>query len=390
MSAQAELSDVVQEWEAWLGPEDLAKARYHLRMQIGRFVAGLVTPLLWAALWLPTGWAVALRDALQANASWWRTWLYIILVGLSAFGLALPFLWWFEFRVEQRLGTLRQSFRAWLWDVVKEKAVAGLVQSAFVAGLYWVFRRWPDAWMIGLSVGVGVFLVVVYALQPVLLRLRYRAEPLDDPDLHARLAELFARAGVPFSGVAVLQVSEKTARGNAALVPHGAGTRVVVFDTLLQALSPRALVAVVAHELGHKVHRDILKLMLALAVGLVAVLSGGYGLLRVVGWWDGLQGPGDVATLPLLGLILSWLGAGLQVLLNAYMRRVEASADAYAFTLTRDAAGLEEAFRVLARQNKSLPQPPLWVERLLYNHPSLVRRVLALRRMAAREPQFRP
>ncbi len=382
MTETSELQALVQEWESALGPEDLAKARYQLRMRVWRFGSTLLLAGLLALLWLPTGWAVALRDALRANANGWRTWLYILLLGAMSSALSLPLAWWFEFRVEQHLGTLRQSLRGWLRDHLKQEALAGLVQSLLMTGLYFMFRRWPEHWFVGIAVAVVVFLVVYYLLQPVFLRLQYKAEPLDDPDLQALLKDLFERAGVPFAGLAVLRASEKTARGNAALVPKGAGTQVVVFDTLLHELSPRALAAVVAHELGHKVHRDMLKLMLVLGVSLLAALSLGYGVLTTVGYWDGLQGPADVATLPLLWLTLAWLGAGLQILLNAYMRRIEFAADAYALTLTQDPAALEEAFRVLARQNKALPQPPLWVERLLDNHPSLARRVLALRRAA--------
>ncbi len=156
----------------------------------------------------------------------------------------------------------------------------------------------------------------------------------------------------------------------------------VLFDTLLESMSPEAIETVVAHELGHKVHRDMLRLMTLVGTALLLALAVGYGILQRLGTWDGLQGPSDVATFPLLGWILTWLMAGIQVLLNAYMRGREYAADRYALEITRNPAALETTFRVLARHNKALPQPPAWVEALLHNHPSLARRVLALRRWA--------
>ena len=102
------------------------------------------------------------------------------------------------------------------------------------------------------------------------------------------------------------------------------------------------------------------------------------------GAWGSLQGPGDVATFPLFSALFTWLAAGLQIVLNAYMRRIEYAADRFALEVTRDLDALEETFEALSRENKALPLAPRWVEWLLYDHPSLARRVAALRAHAAR------
>ncbi len=380
----ASLEALIREWEAELGPETLAQARYQERMRAVHFFTGLAVPLVLVLLWIPTGWAVALREALHANRSWWGTWAALLLFLVSEAVLALPLSWFFDFRVETRLGLNRQSFLGWLWDEFKQAALSLPLQSLLFLGLYYVFRAWPQRWPIGIAAVVAVFLVVAYLLQPVFLRLKYKTQPLEDPDLEARIRRLFEKAGVPFAGLSVLQAGEKTARSNAALVPRGAGTEVVLFDTLLEGMSPEAIEAVVAHELGHKVHRDMLKLMVLLGAAMMLSLAAGYAILQRLGTWDGLQGPGDVATFPLLVWILAWLLAGVQVLLNAYMRRIEYAADHFALELTQNPDALEESFRVLARQNKALPQPPAWIEYLFHNHPSLARRVQRVRRYSTR------
>lgn len=381
-----ELDALIREWEAELGPDVLAQARYQERMRVVRFLLGLVMPLVLVVVWLPTGWAVALRERFLGNTSWWGTWAVLLVILLSEAVLALPFSWYFDFHLENRLGLNRQSLGGWLLDELKQAMLAIPLQSLLFLALYAVLRLLPPRWLLpGFAGVVAGFLAVFYLLQPVFLRLKFKTEPLDDPDLEARIRQLFEKAGVPFAGLSVVKAGEKTARSNAALVPRGVGTEVVLFDTLLEAMTPEAIEDVVAHELGHKVHRDMLKLMVVLGVVLVLALAVGYGVLRWAGTWDGLQGPQDVATFPLLTAVLAWLGAGFQILLNAYMRRVEFAADAYAVRLTGNAAAFEEAMRVLVKQNKTLPQPALWVERLLYNHPSPARRVQAVRRWAARQ-----
>ena len=378
---EAELQAVTRDLEAALGEETLEKARYQLRMRIVQFFLGLVTPLVLALLWLPTGWAVALRNALQANAAWWRTWGFILLFMLINTILEFPLDWYFDFRLENRLGTNRQSFGGWLWDQVKQAALGIPVQSLPYLGLYLIFRRWPDRWFLGLVVLVVAFLALIYLLQPVFLRMQYKAEPLDDPELTERLRRLFAKAGVPFAGLSVIKASEKTSRGNAALVPKGAGTEVVIFDTLIEEVGPEGVEDTIAHELGHKVHRDMLRLMSLLGVMLIAAFGVGYLALKSLGTWDGLQGPTDVATLPLLELAVAWLATALQVLVNAYSRSREAAADRFALEMTQQPEVFERVMVALLKQNKSLPQPPAWVEALLYNHPSPARRVLMARQM---------
>jgi len=373
------LESIIRELEAQLGQEDLEKAQYQQRMRALRFFITLLMPVVLVLVWLPTGWAVALRDALHGNATWWRTWLTIMVFMLSESLLFLPAAWYFGFYVENRLGTNRQSLGGWLWDTAKQSAVNILLQSLLFVGMYLVFRTWPHQWFWGVSVLVVVFLGLMYWLQPLLLRLQYKAEPLDDPELNARLKALFAKAGVPYAGVAVIKAGEKTSRSNAALIPKGAGTQVVVFDTLLEATTPEGIEGVVAHELGHKVHRDLAKLMVLIGVMLIIALGVGYAVLQRLGTLGGLQGPTDVATYPLLALIIAWVSAVMQVALNAYSRKIEYAADRFAVHLTGQGEVFTQVLILLAKQNKTLPQPPPWVEILLYNHPSIAHRIQAIR-----------
>ncbi len=378
------LEAVTRELEARLGPEHLNKAWYQLRVRIINFFIGLVVPVIFALIWLPTGWAVRLRDALQGNTVWWGTWAVLAIFLFSEFLLTLPLSWYFDFHVENQLGTNRQTWKGWLWDQIKQMAASLVIQSLLYLGVYTVFRRWPDRWFWGVAGLVVIFLGVLYLLQPLLLRLQFKAEPLDDPELDARLKALFAKAGVPYAGVAVIKAGEKTSRGNAALIPKGTGTQVVVFDTLLEAVSYEGVEDVVAHELGHKVHRDIAKLMALMGGVLIAALGVAYLILHSVGTWDGLGGPTDVATFPLLNLTIAWLVAVSQIGVNAYSRRIEWAADRFALTMTDRPEVFEQVMVVLAEQNKSVPQPPEWVEFLFYNHPSIAKRVLAARQWRLR------
>ncbi len=75
-----------------------------------------------------------------------------------------------------------------------------------------------------------------------------------------------------------------------------------------------------------------------------------------------------------------------QVVINIVTRRVERAADRFALELTNSPEAFERVMIALAEQNKSLPQPPAWVEFLFHNHPSLAKRVLTARQWPRQKP----
>ncbi|ADR35617.1 peptidase M48 Ste24p [Oceanithermus profundus DSM 14977] len=362
-----------------LGEEGLRKARWQQKVRVWGLLAQVAGVALFALVMLPTGWAAALRDALGGGGAFGALLVVLALMALQSV-FTLPLAWYFGYRVEQLLGTNRQTLSGWLLDYLKQGLLSTVLFGLFFWGVYLVFRAWPTAWLPALA-GVVVLLVLgLYLAQPLMVRAQFKAEPLEDEELSARLARVFEKAGFAYGGVSVLRAGEKTARGNAALVPKGGRLEVMVFDTLLEEIGPEGLEVVVAHELGHRAHKDW------------PWMLGLYGLLFVVGialahaalaWtagrW-GLAGAGDPATLPLLLLVLNLWMLVAQVAMNAFMRSREFAADRYALELVPNLEAFERTFVTLARQNLADPEPPEWVEFWLHDHPSIARRLEAARR----------
>jgi STE24 endopeptidase len=161
---------------------------------------------------------------------------------------------------------------------------------------------------------------------------------------------------------------------NAYVGGLGPTKRVVLYDTLLRGTNRPELRSIVAHELGHVKHDDILR---GLAfVGLVAPL----GLLfarelgGAVAWRAGADGRGPTA-LPAYALGLAVASLLLGVVGNQLSRDIEASADTFALELTDDPQGLIELQRRLARNNLGDPDPPKLVTVLLRTHPPTIERI---------------
>ncbi|WP_457629485.1 M48 family metalloprotease, partial [Oceanithermus sp.] len=368
--AKAALEQIYQA----LGEEGLKKARWQEKMRVWGMLAQVVGVALFALVMVPTGWAAALRDALGGDGTFGALLAVLVLMALQSL-FTLPLAWYFDYRVERLLGTGRQALAGWLLDYLKQGLINAVIFGLFFWAVYLVFRAWPTAWLPALTGAVALLMLGLYLVQPLVLRAQFKAEPLEDEALNERLRRVFERAGFAYGGVRVLRAGEKTTKGNAALVPRGGRFEVVVFDTLLEEIGPEGLEFVVAHELGHRAHKDW------------PWMLGLYGLLFVVGialahaalaWtagrW-GLAGTGDPATLPLLLLILNaWLLVA-QVAMNAFMRSREFAADRYALERVPDLQAFERTFVILARQNLSDPEPPAWIEFWLHDHPSIARRL---------------
>jgi len=372
---------VLQEIYKLLGEDGLRKARWQERMRI----TGMITQLLWTAAFalvmIPTGWAAALRDALGGDTTFGALLVILVIMFLQSI-FNLPFAWYFGYRVEQILGTNRQALGGWLLDYLKQGLISLVIFGLFFWGVYLVFRAWPTAWLPALVAVVALLALAIYLAQPLMIRAQARVEPLEDDELNERFARLFEKAGFPYGGVGIIKAGEKTSKGNAMLSPKGGKLEVLIFDTLLEEVDPEGIEFVVGHELGHRAHKDWPTMLVIFGLLFVIGIALGHAVLAWAAGCCGLTGPGDVATFPLLYLVLSaWLLLA-QVITNSFMRSREYAADRFALEITGNLPAFERAFVVLAKQNLSDPEPPDWVEFWLHDHPSIARRLEAARRAA--------
>lgn len=373
-----QLEDNALEISAVLSGEKLNQARARERLKVSSAILSLVLSPIFLTLFTMTGASSALRDVLGGNGLV-PTLAFILIFQWLAALLEFPLEVYFGYVQGKRFGLLRQNFSGWLMDQLKGLAVGTVISSLLFMGLYTIFRSFPDLWF-PLSIGlIAVLFGAMLFLAPKLARLNHKSSPINDPDLEVRIHAIFAKAGVRLSKVSKLEVSAKTKGMNAMLSPDGVGTEVIITDTLLEKIDPAGVEVVLAHELGHKVHRDVPVLVVMSAAQIIVVIAVAQWLFGNLGTQFGLQGAGDIATLPLLMLSFTLIGQLASLLINAYKRRMEYRADAYALEITGNKTAFETAFRVLASENLTDPDPPRWVEIWLHDHPSIDKRLEAAR-----------
>ncbi|HEX6703550.1 MAG TPA: M48 family metallopeptidase [Albitalea sp.] len=298
--------------------------------------------------------------------------------------LELPFELYSTFRIEQRFGFNRVTWKLWLADLLKGLLVGTLIGLPIAALILWIMGATGGLWWLwawGAWMGFNVLILVLYPT--VIAPLFNKFEPLADESLKARVQALMARCGFAAKGLFVMDGSRRSAHGNAYFTGFGAAKRVVFFDTLLSKLSPGEVEAVLAHELGHFKHKHVQKRLVAM----FAISLAGFALL---GWlarqsWfytafgvtPSMTAPNDALALLLFLLVVPVFGFFVSPLLAQLSRRHEFQADAYACAQS-SGDDLAAALLKLHEDNASTLTPdPLYV-RFYYSHPPAGERLAAL------------
>jgi len=364
--------------------EDKATRYHRLRRRAGVVSAGMAAGLQVALI--VSGGSVALR-AIASNAAtavapalaWWLTLaIYVVLLAALHEVAVLPIAFYRGFVLERRYGLSSETSRAWSRDHVKA-AMLGLVFGLVGAGLlYGLIRYRPSGWWVPAGIVFSLITIALAHLAPiVLLPIFYRVNPIARDALRARLKALVERAGTHVVGVYEWHLGEHTRRANAALVGLGRTRRILVSDTLLSQYSDEEVEAVLAHEIGHHVHRDIWRSIAYETVLIFVGFLAAERVLQTVAPLAGLAGPADIAGLPIVLLTMGCLSAAQIPLANALSRRHERRADRFALALTGQPSAFVSAMRRLAAQNMAEDAPSRLVQVLFYTHPPIRERIAA-------------
>ncbi|MBI5017578.1 MAG: M48 family metallopeptidase [Deltaproteobacteria bacterium] len=303
--------------------------------------------------------------------------------------LGIPFGAYDTFRIESRHGFNATTPGLWVADLVKGLAVSAALIALVTAGALGLVRWSPGAWWLwvwGFFVGVSVLMLFLspYVIEPLF----FRFQPVQKEGIEEEIRRLMDKAGLTVGRVFQVDASRRSRHSNAYFTGIGRVKRVVLFDTLLDQMSPAEIVAVLAHEVGHWKRRHVIQ-RLGLTAGLA--LAGLYLAFRLVGWGGvpGLVGL-DAASLPAQAVIL-WLVAGIAgffvtPFFSALSRRNEREADRFACELSGDPGALASALIKLSRENLANLHPhPLYAAFYL-SHPPVVERVRVLRAARPQTP----
>lgn len=352
--------------------------KHYQRQKLLAEAASAIVALVWLTL-LATLYGPIFGDHLRKMFGldpWPRLISMAAIIAISLEAATAPIDFWSSYIVEHQHGLSTQTLTAWIFRRLKGYAVGGVIGILLVCGLYAVLWQTGEYWWLFATAGWLVATLVLGRILPVvILPLFYRFHRTEDSALLERLRKLCAGTGLTVEGIYTLHLSDETRKANAALAGLGKTRRVLLGDTLLNTFTPEEIEVVFAHEVGHHVHRHLIKMI---AYRVVLTLAGFWlvdRLLRTLAPALGYEGLTDPAALPLVLLVLTVFGLILSPLGNALSRFFEVQCDTYALERTRRPDAFRSAFTKLARMNKADPDPHPAVVWLFYDHPPIRERL---------------
>lgn len=291
--------------------------------------------------------------------------------------------------IEQKYGFNRSTIKTFVTDELRGLLINfGL--SLFLAWIMSVIYTALGDWIILLfAIVVSVIFLMISFLYPILSRVGNKFTPLEDGELKEKLMTLLTEHGYKVKAIEVMDASRRTTKLNAYFTGFGKLKTIVLYDNLVNAMTADEICAVFSHELGHGLHRDVIKqqlmnvgnmLLMSLMIWITVrepLLHTEFGFSEVnFGFAYVLAGIGLGIVQPITGMLM-----------NAYSRRAEYRADAQAVKEGYGEA-MVTALKKLAKENFAHLAPSALNVVMEDSHPPLSRRIEEVEKLtSAAEPR---
>jgi STE24 endopeptidase len=373
-----------------LSPAQEAQAIAYARARHELYFLDVAYGFLLLVLLLQFRAAPFFRDLAErtADTNLTRTIVFVALLLLTIDVLSLPTAIWGHLLAVKYQQSI-QGWGSWLADWAKGEGVEVTIGAIVVWILYAAIRKSPQRWWLYFWIAAVPLIILGAIVEPLIVEpLFYKFTPLanSQPQLAERIEEVVQRAGleIPESRMFEMNASSKRKDVNAYASGLGATKRVVVWDTSIQRMTEDEILFVFGHEMGHYVLGHVLDGILFSCGVLLFFLFLAYRVLHwaLARWGESwvIHGADDLASLPVLILLLSLFGFLFTPISNAYSRHLEHQADQYGLEvihgLVPDAPVVAaHAFQVLGEVDLEEPNPSTAVKFWFYNHPPLDERM---------------
>lgn len=324
------------------------------------------------------GWVVA-----QTDSAVWQTILFVVVLSLASSVLDIPFDYYGTFRIEEKYGfnkTTRKTF--WL-DTVKELLLSLVMGGVLLALVVWFYTWagtsfWLYAW--GAVTVFSLFMGMFYS--QLIVPLFNKQTPLQEGSLRDKIQVFAGKVGFKLDNIYVIDGSKRSTKANAYFTGLGPKKRVVLYDTLIDNLTEEEIVAVLAHEIGHYKKRHTLRSMgfsivqTGVILWLFSLCVNNAALSEALGGDQAYFQLGLMAFAILYSPVNLILGIGM----NVWSRKNEYEADAFAALHYEGDYLVSGLKKISVKALSNLTPHPLY-EYIYYSHPSLLKRIKAIKRI---------
>jgi len=302
---------------------------------------------------------------------------FIAALSIISWWINLPFQLYSIFGIEAKYGFNKITAKTFITDTIKATILSTLIGGLLLTAVLWIYQElgnkfWIFAWML-----VGGFSLVMFMFGTTLiLPLFNKLKPVEQGELRSAVEKYCASQGYSLGRLFVMDGSKRSTKANAFFSGMGRSKTIVLFDTLIEKLSTKEIVAVLAHEIGHYKKKHTLSMFIFSNIQT-------FGTFALLGWLLGYPElstalGAEQSSFHLSALTFFILFTPLSIVLglanNSWSRHNEFEADTFA-KQTNDATALKSALKKISTDSLANLSPhPLYVA-FNYTHPPLAQRL---------------
>ena len=316
--------------------------------------------------------------------------VYVFALLLGNYLLNLPFTIYDTFVLEERFGFNKTTRGTFILDQVKSVTLMTLIGAPLLAGILLIFLHVPQAWFWAWITFSAFVLAITYLAPSLIMPLFNKFEPMEDGELKDAIYRMAEECDFPLTEITVMDGSKRSAKSNAFFMGFGKNKKIALYDTLVENHSTEELVAVLAHEIGHFKRKHIIQ-RIVLSILQFAVLfyllgqiinpESSFAQQLFLAFGIPIENISAHAGIIFFAILFSPVSRFLGILLNAWSRKHEFEADAYAAEVQKTSDHLISALKKLSADNLSNLTPHRFRVILDYSHPPVLVRINALRKL---------
>jgi STE24 endopeptidase len=306
--------------------------------------------------------------------------LFFSVIMLASDIINTPLALYDTFVIEEKFGFNKTTLKTYFTDKLKGWLIAAVLGGGMTALIIWFYlltreHFWIYAW-IAVSC-IMVFITMFYST--LIVPLFNKQTPLEEGELRTAINEFCRKVGFKLDNVFVIDGSRRSTKSNAYFTGLGPKKRIVLYDTLIEDLSIKEIVAVLAHEIGHyKKKHTLINIPLGiLQTGITLYVFSLFTVNPMLSWALGAKVHSIHMVILAFGIIYSPISTVVGLALNYLSRSFEYQADRFV-KQNYQPKYLITALKKLSSKNLSNLTPhPVYVF-FHYSHPTLLQRIKAL------------
>ena len=303
--------------------------------------------------------------------------VFIGLISVISWWLTLPFSLYSTFRIEAKYGFNKTTPKTYFQDVVKGTLLSVLIGGSLIGAVIWIYQElgknfWIWAWALVATFSLVMFMFGTSLILPLFNKLT----PVPEGELRSEIESYARSQGYEIGRLFVMDGSRRSTKANAFFSGLGKSKTIVLFDTLIEKLNTKEIVAVLAHEIGHYKKKHTLSMF---------ILSNfqTFMIFALLGWllkFESLSTAlgADQASFHLSALAFFILFTPLNIVLglanNSWSRKCEFEADTFAKETYATNSMITALKKISTDSLANLSPHPIYVK-FNYSHPTLIQRI---------------